>query len=336
MPLIDNAIYVDGRRVAEPATLDETFERMSALNGMAWIGLYRPTPDDVRDLAREFDLHPLAVEDALTGHQRTKAERYGDVRFLVLRTARYLDGPEQVEFGEVHVFAGPNFVVTIRHAESPDLAAVRRRLEKDPKLLALGPDAVLYGILDEIVDGYAPVVSGLENDIDEIEDQLFDGEDQVTRRIYELSREVIHFQKATQPIVDIVQTLGEEAKGIDTELARDLRDVLDHAIKVKERTEGFRILLDNALSVASTVVVQQQNDEMRRMTEASLAQSDQMKKITSWAAILFAPTLISGIYGMNFAIMPELDWPLGYPLAVLAMVLFGAGLWAVFKKRDWL
>lgn len=184
MPLIDNAIYVDGKRRAEPASLKETFETLDETGGMAWIGLYRPTEQEIREISAEFDLHPLAVEDALTGHQRTKAERYGNVRFLVLRTARYIDETEIVEFGEVHVFAGANFVVTIRHAEAPNLAKVRARLEKDPALLAIGPDAVLYGIMDEIVDGYSPVVAGLENDIDEIEDQLFDGDDKVTRRIY--------------------------------------------------------------------------------------------------------------------------------------------------------
>lgn len=336
MPLVDNAIYVKGVRAKEPESLSETFDLMDELGGMAWIGLYRPTPEEVHDIAAEFQLHPLAIEDALSGHQRTKSERYGDVRFLVLRTARYIDETEEVEFGEVHVFAGKNFIVTIRHAETPNVGRVRARLEAEPQLLAFGPDAVLFGILDEIVDGYAPVVAGLENDIDEIEDQLFDGNEKVTRRIYELSREVIGFQRATQPTVAIVEALIADAKEINVELARDLRNVLDHSIRVKDRTDSFRILLDNALSVSSTVVVQQQNAEMRRMTEVSLAQSDQMKKVTSWAAILFAPTLISGIYGMNFTNMPELEWEAGYPLSVLAMVLFGFGLWAVFKKRGWL
>lgn len=170
MALIDNAIYVDGRRVATHNTLDETFEAMKAHNGFAWIGLYRPSADEVRQVANEFSLHHLAVEDTLAGHQRAKIERYSDTLFLVLRPARYIDAEERVEFGELHVFVGPDFVVTIRHAESPDLAKVRLRMEETPHLLALGPEAVLYALLDQVVDEYAPVVAGLENDIDEIED----------------------------------------------------------------------------------------------------------------------------------------------------------------------
>src|SRR6478609_3151448 len=174
MALIDNAVYVQGRRTQDPTNLNETYEVMRDRGGMAWIGLYRPTAGEVRSIADEFSLHPLAVEDALTGHQRSKLERYGDILFIVLRPARYIDETETVEFGELHVFVGPDFIVTIRHAESPDLSRVRHRMEGDPKLLALGPEAVLYAILDEVVDEYWPVIEGVENDIDEIEDALFE------------------------------------------------------------------------------------------------------------------------------------------------------------------
>jgi magnesium transporter len=207
MALVNNAVYVDGHRSADPRTLDETYEVLRERRGMAWIGLYRPDVEELRSVAREFELHELAVEDAIAAHQRPKIERYGATLFTVLRPARYLDETEQVEFGELHVFTGPDFVVTIRHAETPDLSHVRKRLEQSPQLLRLGPEAVLYAILDQVVDEYGPVVAGLENDIDEIEDQLFKGDPAVSRRIYELSREVIEFQRATQPLVSILNSL---------------------------------------------------------------------------------------------------------------------------------
>ncbi|TFC04755.1 magnesium/cobalt transporter CorA [Cryobacterium adonitolivorans] len=338
MALIDDAIYVDGRRVATPETLQDVFEVLKQKAGFAWIGLYRPTDDEIRSVADEFTLHHLAIEDALKGHQRAKIERYADTLFLVLRPARYLDEDERVEFGELHVFVGPDFVVTIRHAESPDLVSVRRRLESTPELLAFGPQAVLYAILDQVIDEYAPVVAGLENDIDEIEDQLFDGDQAVSRRIYDLSREVIEFQRATQPLIGMLESLQEgfEKHGVDVELHRHLRDVLDHTIRVVERGDAFRQLLQNALTVHSTLVAQRQNDETRRLSETGLAQSEEVKKISSWAAILFAPTLVGTIYGMNFTYMPELKWQFGYPFAITLMVAMGFGLYAVFKRKDWL
>jgi magnesium transporter len=289
-------------------------------------------------VAKEFDLHPLAVEDAVTAHQRAKLERYGTTLFMVLRPARYLDDVEQVEFGELHIFTGDDFVVTIRHAEAPDLGRVRRRLEATPALLKLGPEAILYAILDQVVDEYLPVVAGLENDIDEIEDQLFKGDPAVSRRIYELSREVIEFQRATHPLLNMLVALeaGFDKYKVDLELQRNLRDVHDHAIRVVERADSFRVLLQNALSVHTTLIGQKQNDEMRSLTEASLAQNEEVKRISSWAAILFAPTLVGTIYGMNFTHMPELHWAAGYPLAIALMVATSVTLYLVFKRRGWL
>ncbi|SDD04170.1 magnesium and cobalt transport protein CorA [Auraticoccus monumenti] len=352
MPLVDNCVYVDGRRTENPASLDETFELLHERRGMAWIGLFRPSPAELDSVAREFDLHPLAVEDAGKGHQRPKVERYGDTLFVVLRPAWYVDETETVEFGEVHVFIGPSFVVTVRHATRPDLAPVRSRLESSPDLLAMGPEAVLYTVLDEVVDGYAPVVAGLENDIDEIEDQLFANDPDVSRRIYQLLSEVIGFQRATTPLFAVLEGLlrGAEKYQVHEELQRSLRDVLDHALRVTERADAFRTLLQNALTVHSTLVTQQQNDEMRRLSEAGLAQNEEtrrlsetslrqgeeVKKISAWAAILFAPTLIASVYGMNFDHMPELAWRAGYPLAVGGMVLMALVLYAVFRRKGWL
>jgi magnesium transporter len=336
--VVDNAIYVDGRRTDDPVNLEETYDLLRQRRGMAWIGLYRPTRDEILSVASEFDLHPLAVDDAIAAHQRPKLERYGALLFTVLRPARYLDHEEKVEFGELHVFLGPDYVVTIRHAESPDLAKVRRRLEDSAALLRLGPEAVLYAILDQVVDEYGPVVAGLENDIDEIEDQLFSGDPAVSRRIYDLTREVIEFQRTTRPLLNILTSLeaGFDKYNVDVELRRDLRDVQDHVISVVDRVDSFRALLQNALTVHTAVVAQQQNDEMRSLTESSLNQNEEVKRISAWAAILFAPTLVGTIYGMNFDHMPELRWQYGYPLAILAMVATGFILYLVFKKLHWL
>ncbi|OUD96928.1 Magnesium transport protein CorA [Clavibacter michiganensis subsp. michiganensis] len=338
MTVIDSAVYVQGVRTADPESLDETFEVMRERQGLAWIGLYRPDPEELHRVADEFGLHPLAVEDALSGHQRSKMERYGDTWFVVLRPARYVDADERVEFGELHVFVGPDFVVTIRHAESPDLAAVRHRLEEDRELLALGPRAVMYAILDQVVDEYGPVAAGLEDDVDEIEDQIFGADPDVSRRIYALMREVTAFQRATAPLGSILDDLRQRAEehDVDLELRRGFRDVHDHFIRVAERADAFRTLLQNALTVHTTLVGQRQNDEMKKLTETSLAQNDQVKRISSWAAILFAPTLVGTIYGMNFVNMPELKWTYGYPLALGLMVVMGVILYAAFRKRGWI
>ena len=332
MPIIDNAVYVSGHRIENPDSLDDTFEYMRAKHGMAWIGLFRPTREELERVAAEFSLHPLAVEDALGGHQRPKLERYGEILFAVLRPARYLDATETVEFGELHVFVGPDFVVTVRHAEAPDLARVRRRMEDSPDLLSLGPEAVLYAILDEVVDEYEPVCAGLQNDVDEIEDQLFsDAGAELSRRIYDLSREVIIFQRATEPLRGMLDALrgGADKYHVDLELQRSLRDVHDHVLRITDKLGSIRSILENALTVNATLVTQ-------RQTETALSQNEQVKKISGWAAILFGPTLVAGIYGMNFDNMPELHLTFGYPMALALMLVTSVTLWGVFKWKKWL
>ncbi|MBK9740156.1 MAG: magnesium and cobalt transport protein CorA [Actinobacteria bacterium] len=335
--IVDLAVYRDGRRVSSPATLDGLYEHLRRdPEAFAWIGLYRPSPDEVISLAEEFDLHELAVEDAIVAHQRPKLERYDETLFVVLSAARYLDDVEEVEFGELHVFVGPNFVISMRHSESPDLSGVRAGLENDPDLLALGPEAILYAVLDRVVDGYLPVVAGLENDIDEIETEVFSGDPEVSRRIYDLSREVIEFRRATTPLTTILLALeaGFDKYDVGEELQRSLRDVADHNTQVSERVEGFQQILRDMLTVNATLVAQKQNEEMRALTVASNSQNTEVKRISAWAAILFAPTLIGTIYGMNFSHMPELDQPWGYPLALGMMAAVCVSLYAVFKRRD--
>ncbi|WP_144709908.1 magnesium and cobalt transport protein CorA [Curtobacterium pusillum] len=349
MALIDNAVYVGGRRVESPSTLSHPTR-----DGLAWIGLLRPDPSELDAVATEFDLHENAVEDARKGHQRAKLERYGDTLFLVLRPAWYDRTAAEVRFGEVHLFVGARFVVSVRHAARPDLAALRARCEADPEFLARGSEAITAAVLDEVVDGYAPVVEVLQDEIDEIEDQLFAGQVDpgVSKRIYQLLSEVLAFQRATTPVPAMVTGLlrGADKYGVDEEVQHRLRNVLDHALRVTERVDSFRALLENALTLHATLVSQEQNEAMRRMTSASLAQGEEsrqlaraahrqgeeVKKISSWAAILFAPGLIAGVYGMNFDDIPELHWRFGYPVAILGMLLLMGILWVWFRKRNWL
>jgi len=322
--ILDNVIYVDGRRAEKPGSLEETFKAVRQRRGVSWIALYKPTEEEFGSVAGEFGLHPLAVEDPIKAPLRTKLEHYEGTLFLVLKAARYLDESETVEFGEVDIFVGENFVVMVLRGEPAALAPMRKRLEGDPELLRRGPEAILYAIIERVVDGYAPVVAGLENDIDEIETEVFSGNAGVSRRIYELSREVIEFQRATEPLPAILDHIirGAEGHEVDAELQKYLHIVQDRALRIIERVEGFRQLLQNILSV--------------NLTGASIAQNDQVKKISAWAAILFAPTLIGTVYGMNFDYMPELHWTLGYPFAMVLMLMVSGTLYLVFKRRGWL
>ncbi|MEP7157932.1 MAG: magnesium and cobalt transport protein CorA [Chloroflexota bacterium] len=336
--VVDAAIYRAGRRTESPASVaDMTRYLRENPDTFGWLGLLRPSEAQFLPVAEEFGLHEVAVEDAIVAHQRPKLERYDNVLFVVLRAATYLDDLEEVEFGEIHIFVGPNFVITVRHSRTPDLSNVRQRMEADPELLARGPEAVLYAILDSVVDGYAPVIAGVDKDIDEIEIQVFRGDPRVSRRIYELSSEVVDFQRATRPLLNVLERLvaGFDKYGTNEELQRWLRDVADHATTVAERVSGFRQNLSDILTVNATLVNQAQNEEIKRLTQASFAQNEEVKRISAWAAIIFAPTLIGTIYGMNFD-MPELHWAYGYPFALILMVIVSVGLFWIFKARGWL
>jgi magnesium transporter len=326
--IVDRAVYRDGRRAGQPEDFAELRAACQTEDAVAWLGLYESSSEEFSAVAREFGLHELAVEDAVKAHQRPKLERYGDTLFLVLRPARYVDETETVLFGEVAIFVGPQFVITVRHGDAPELGPVRRRLEVRPDLLRRGPLAIVYAIVDYVVDGYQPVVAGLQNDIDEIEDEVFAASPTVSRRIYELTREVIEFQRATGALEGILARLMDEP-GIDDEQHRHLRDVHDHAIRVEEHADAFRALLQNILNVTLTL-------ETKALSEASHAQNEQVKRISAWAAILFAPTLVGTNYGMNFEHMPELGWTFGYPLALALMVFVSLGLYVVFKRRRWI
>lgn len=325
--IVDQAIYRGGRRHEAPGDLGDLLASCQDGGGVAWVGLYRPTHADIAELAAQFDLHELAVDDAVRAHQRPKLDRYGDIRFIVLRTAHHDAQHDRIEFGEVHIFAGPRFVITVRHGQTPDLAAVRRRLEARPDLLDRGTDAIVHAIVDQVVGDFEPVVAAIEADVDEIEDDVFDGSPHASRRIYELAREVIRFQRATKPLVGVVAALMDDE--LPVEERRYLRDVHDHALRAEERADGFRELLQNILSVNLTL-------ETKALSQAANRTNEEVKRISSWAAIFFAPTLVGTIYGMNFTHMPELTWQLGYPMAIALMLIASAALYAIFRRTRWL
>lgn len=286
-----------------------------------------PTEEQVDQLAGAWDLHPLLVEDLKRAGQRPKLERYDDVLFVVTRAAAYVDAAEDVVFTEFHLVARENVVVIMRQASeatSDDFIDYIEHVPHDPELLRLGAEAVVHSFLDSVVDGYFPVIRGLTADQEQIELQVFDGNRGVTERIYRLSQEVIDLQHATAPLREVLRTLHEGfgRYAIPEPLRAYLQDVMDHLSRINTTVTELRESLNQILQVNATLVSRQQNEDM--------------KKISGWAAILFAPTLVGAIYGMNFDAMPELHWALGYPLAVGLMVLLAVGLWAWFKKRHWM
>ncbi|ATG50587.1 magnesium transporter [Brachybacterium vulturis] len=299
----------------------------------------QPGREQVLELGEAWDLHPLLLEDLLNAHQRPKLERYGDVLFLVVRSARYLDEQEEVDFSEFHLLVRPGAVAVLCQdghwidgsdgprldEEHPLTSTHRERMApEDGSLLTLGPEAVLYRVLDMIVDGYGPVLRGLTIDKEQIERQVFSGDAAVAERIYRLSQEVIDMQQAVTSLADVIDALqaGFGKYEIPGGLQAYLDDVADHLSRAASRVRDLRDALSQILEVNATLVAQRQNEDM--------------KKISGWAAILFAPTLIGAIYGMNFDDMPELHWALGYPMALGMMVGLGVLLYVIFKRSKWM
>jgi magnesium transporter len=322
--IVDCAVYENGTRRAGQLPLERASEAGGREGSFVWIGLYEPTEEEFDSVTREFHLHELAVEDAIKAHQRPKLEVYGDSLFVVLKPARYVDREEVVELGEILVFVGDGFIVTVRHGEVRELSEVRRQLERREDLLGCGPGSVLYAILDRVVDDYQPVIDGVQTDIDQVEQEVFStSRDNPTERIFKLKREVLEFYRATQPLLDPLERLAHgNVPGIDSELKPYLNDVYDHQLRVVGQAEGFRELLTSVLTANLTQIGVRQNEDMRR--------------ISAWVAIIAVPTAIAGIYGMNFEHMPELRWTFGYPLALLLMLTICTGLYRYFKHVGWL
>ena len=292
--------------------------------GFVWIGLHEPEPGELEELARLFGLHELAVEDAHRAHQRPKIEDYDDGFFIVLRTGHYHQAAEEVHFGEIHIFTGPGYVISVRHGPGSELSTARARLEARPDLLRLGPAAAVWAVVDKVVDDYMPVVEGIDDDIEEVEGDVFDDDNPApTQRIYRLKREVIEFHRAVWPLLTPLDALQRGAyEGIPEELRRFFRDVQDHARRVDEQVNTQRELLTSVLEANLALV--------------SVTQNEVVKRISAIAAIVAVPTFIASVYGMNFTHMPELDWRAGYPLALGAMALCVLALSTFFRRIRWL
>ena len=322
--IVDCAVYEDGRRRAGKVGLEEAGAACRRDGTFVWLGVVEPPAEEFEAIAREFDLHELAVEDAVKAHQRPKLEVYGDSLFVVLKTVRYVDPQEVVKIGEVLLFVHPTFVVTVRHGETDALAEARRRLEGNPDLIRQGPGAALYVIVDAVVDDYEEVTAGVDYDIQEVEAQVFSAErENPVERIFKLEREVLEFQRAVTPLAPAVDRLARGRFDVVPEgLHEYLRDVHDHLLRVGSRVETFRDLLGSALQA--------------NLTQVSVRQNEDMRKISAWVAILAVPTSVAAIYGMNFDHMPELHWLYGYPAVLLAILVACIYLHWRFKRSGWL
>jgi magnesium transporter len=322
--IVDCAHYANGvRKNAGQLSIEEAASCAKGDDEFVWLGLREPAPAELAKAAELFDLHELAVEDASRPHQRPKLEEYSGSYFVVLRTGRYDEEEERVHFGEIHIFAGPGYVVTVRHGEASSLAGARERLEQRPELLKLGPASVVWAVVDQVVDDYEPVAGGIEDDIEEVEQAIFAEDAEPTQRIYFLKREVIEFHRAVWPLLGPLEALERGAiVAIADELRDYFRDVADHARRVDEQVNSQRELLTSILEANLALV--------------SVRQNEVVKQISSWAALVAVPTFIASIYGMNFRNMPELSWHYGYPAVLLLMAVLVLALVSFFRRIDWL
>ncbi len=328
-PIVDCAVYVGGRRQA-PVHPHEALREATVHGGFVWLGLYAPTEAELGAIAEHYGLHPLAVEDAVYAHQRPKLERYDDGLFMVLTTARYVEheeltaSSEVVDTGEVMVFLGANYVITVRHGEHGGLTELRRSLESQPDLLCLGPSSVLYAVADHVVDAFVDVAAAVEEDVDELEASVFSPErtDDIGR-LYQLKRELLALRRAVSPLEVPLQKLAErQMEFVPDGMRSYFRDVEDHAIRVRDQVAALDELLTSILQAS--------------LARNSQADNEDMRKISAWAGIIAIPTAIAGIYGMNFEHMPELHWRYGYPLALLVMTAICVLLYRGFKRNGWL
>ncbi|MEU0004821.1 magnesium/cobalt transporter CorA [Streptomyces sp. NPDC006314] len=330
--IVDCAVYRHGHRAEGPEDLSDALDEARAAGGFVWIGLHEPSEREFDLVTQEFGLHPLAVEDALKAHQRPKLEVYDDSLFLVLKPVVYEPEDDTVSTGEIMIFIGDCFVVTVRHGAGSPLAAVRRRLEEEPELLDKGPTAVLYAVSDAVVDHYLEVATELQTDLEELETEVFQPETGGSRntasRIYTFKRQVLKFRRATGPLtVPMTRLAGTGQLGGDVPFVHDkarpfFRDVNDHLARVNESVDGLDRLVSDILSA--------------HLAQMSVRQNDDMRKISAWAAMAAVPTMIAGIYGMNFDHMPELHWQWSYPAVILVMAVLEMLLYGLFKRRGWL
>ncbi|MEQ7846250.1 magnesium/cobalt transporter CorA [Nocardioides kribbensis] len=325
--IVDSALYRDGSRVPVDCGPQELHAMRAAVRqpgDFVWVGLHQPAEHELEDVALAFGLHPLAVEDAVKAHQRPKLEVYGDSLFLVLKTLWYVDEDDAVETGEISLFIGTDFIVTVRHGQGSELQSARRYLESKESVLTHGPSAVVYAVTDRVVDAYIAVVDSLQEDVDEVEASVFsDVRTRDAARIYTLKREIAEVRRAVMPLREPMRRFAYgDVDGIDDDAAPFFRDVSDHLVRAAESVDTLDALLSTAFDAHTAQISVQQNDDMR--------------KISAGVGLVAAPTLIAGVYGMNFDHMPELHWALGYPMALGLMALTSGLLWMFFKRSGWL
>jgi magnesium transporter len=325
--IVDGALYRAGQRLEVDCEIDEfdVLRSHAAEPGdFVWVGLYKPTEDELDRVATSFGLHHLAVEDAVQAHQRPKLERYDESLFLVLKTLWYVDEQDAVETGEISMFLGHDFVVTVRHGEGSQLQTARAFLESRESVLTHGPSAVVYAVCDTVVDGYVAVVDELQIDVDEVEESVFSpARTNDAVRIYTLKREIAEVRRAVMPLREPMRRFAEaRVAGVEKESAPFFRDVYDHLNQAADIVESLDDLLSTAFDAHLARISVQQNDDMR--------------KISAGIGLVALPTLIAGVYGMNFDDIPELHWAFGYPFALILMVGSMTGLWVFFKKSGWL
>jgi magnesium transporter len=323
-PVIDAAAYAGGVRVANLG-IDQIRAALTRSDQFVWVGLYEPDQAMLRQLQQQVGLHDLAIEDAYNAHQRPKLEQYDQSLFVVLRTAQIVRSPKHIEFGETHLFVGANYVITVRHGSLRSHVHLRQRCETTPQMLAKGPGYVLYALMDFVVDQYLPIVAEIEEEVQELEDALLEDPSsaEATHKIYRLKRDLLSLRRAVAPLADVANRLTRfDTPHIPEDTRPYFRDVYDHVLRLNETIDMQRELLTTALEAHLSLM--------------SVAQNEHMKRITAWAGMIAVPTMIAGIYGMNFEHMPELGWAYGYYLSLGVMALASVGLYVGFKKSGWL
>ena len=322
--VINCAAYAGGKRVAN-IRIDEVGEVLQQPGRFVWIGLHEPGQDMLRLVQQQFGLHDLAIEDAHRAHQRPKLENYGETMFIVMRTAQINTDRHKIELGETHFFVGENFIVSVRHGSSIPYTEVRNRCESTPELLSKGPGFALYAVMDAIVDQYFPVIEELEQELEGLEEKIF-GETfrrETTEEIYHLKRELMDLKRAVSPLIEICNRLMRfDLKLIPEDTRPYFRDIYDHVLRINELIDNARELLSTALDANFSLI--------------SIAQNDVSKRFAGWAAIIGVPTMIAGIYGMNFNYMPELHWIYGYPIVLTITLGSCVLLYILFKRSGWL
>lgn len=322
--IVNCIAYCEGRRAAN-IEISEISDILQHKDKFVWVGLHEPDEELLKAVQEEFGLHDLAIEDAHNAHQRPKLESYGDTIFLVLRTAKMNIAEHHIDFGETHFFLGNNFIVNIRHGSSLSYKDVRSRCESTPELLSKGPAFALYAVMDSIVDQYFPVIEALEQELVEVEEEIFSKKPTrgTTQRIYELKREVLEVKRIITPLIDICSRMMRfDIKLVPDDTRPYFRDVYDHALRINEMLDNTRDLVTAALEANFSLT--------------SISQSEVSKKFAGWAAIIGVPTMIAGIYGMNFEAMPELHWKYGYPVTIVLIFTLCSVLYIIFKRSGWL